>query len=138
MDNEGGNLLLQSDCLSLHEYPNKSRHQEVKLVSKKSALTEWKVLHFKPKMRFEYESIPVPANDKVIINHVLTNQNLCVEEITTRTSFNTLEYEITACTQLNCHKAERELNHWMFLMDVPGDDIYPVPKRPTAIYMASS
>lgn len=127
MDNEGGNLFLQSDRVTLHKSPNKSRHQEVTLVSEPSALTEWKILHLKPKLRFEYEGVPVPANEKIIFNHVVTNQDLCVEEeICIRTSFGTREYEITAHTMLDSHRAEKEQNHWMLVMGVPGDEIYPV------------
>lgn len=130
MDDEGGNLLLQSDRVTLHKSPNKSRHQEVSLVSEPSALTEWKILHFKPKLRFEYEGVPVPANDKIIFNHVVTNQDLCVEEeICIRTAFGSREYEISACTMLDSHRAEKEQNHWMIVMGVPGDDIYPVTSQ---------
>ena len=80
------------------------------------------------------------ANEKVIINHVHTNQNLCVEEeICVRTSFNTREYEITAHTTLDSHKAEKEQNHWMIVMGVPGDNIYPIlDESPTGLESASS
>jgi len=44
----------------------------------------------------------------------------------TRTSFGTREYEITACTMLDSHRAEKEPNHWRIMMGVPGDDICPV------------
>lgn len=127
MDDEGGNLLLQSDRVTLHKSPNRSRHQEVSLVDCPSSLTRWQILHKDPKFRMESEGCPVPANDKVIINHVVTNHNLCVEEeVCQRTSFGTSEYEITAHTMLDSHKAEKEQNHWMIVMGVPGDDIYPV------------
>jgi len=57
----------------------------------------------------------------------VTNQDLCVEEeVMTRTSFGTREYEITACTMLDSHRAEKEPNHWRIMMGVPGDDICPV------------
>ncbi|WAR00557.1 CF161-like protein [Mya arenaria] len=139
MDNEGGNLLLQSDRVTLHKSPNKSRHQEVSLVAEPSSLTEWKILHFKPKLRFEYEGVPVPANEKIIFNHVVTNQDLCVEEeVAIRTSFGTREYEITACTQLDSHRAEKEQNQWMIVMGVPGDDIYPVSQPSCSSQGASS
>jgi len=127
MDNEGGNLYLHSDHVTLHKSPNKSRNQNVSLVAEPSTFTEWKILHLKPKLRFEYEETKVPANEKIIINHVYTNQDLCVEEdICSRTSFGTPEYEITACTKLDSHRAEKEQNHWMITLGVPGDDVYPV------------
>lgn len=79
------------------------------------------------------------ANEKIIFNHVVTNQDLCVEEeICVRTSFGTREYEITACTQLDSHRAEKEQNHWMVVMGVPGDDIYPVSQTSTDCSQASS
>lgn len=69
---------------------------------------------------------------KIIFNHVVTNQDLCVEEeILIRTTFNTREYEITTCTMLDSHRAEKEQNHWMFVMGEPGDVIYPVTEQST-------
>ncbi|KAL4227696.1 hypothetical protein ACF0H5_013131 [Mactra antiquata] len=139
MDNEGGNLYLQSDRVTLHKSPNKSRHQDVCLVSEPSTLTEWKILHIKPKLRLEYEEVPVPANEKIIFNHVYTNQDLCVEEeLCIRTSFGTREYEITACTMLDSHRAEKEQNHWMIIMGVPGDEICPVQNSSSGPSSASS
>jgi len=55
-------LFLQSDRVTLHKSPNKSRHQDVTLVEQPSSLTEWKILHIKPKLRFEYEGVPVPVS----------------------------------------------------------------------------
>lgn len=46
-----------------------------------------------------------------------------------RTSFGTREYEITACTMLDSHRAEKEQNHWMVVMGVPGDDVCPVTNQ---------
>ena len=31
------------------------------------------------------------------------------------------EYEVSGCTQLDSHKAEEDVNHWMMQMSVPGD-----------------
>lgn len=127
LDGEGGNLYLKSDRMTLDKSTTKSRHQEVCLVSEPSYLTEWKILHQKPKLRFEYEGVPVPANDKIIFNHIKTNQDLCVEEaVCARTPFGNREYEITAHTYLDSHRAEMEQNHWMIVMGMPGDDVYPV------------
>ncbi|XP_045156573.1 cilia- and flagella-associated protein 161-like [Mercenaria mercenaria] len=130
LDDEGGNLFLQSDRVTLHKSPNKSRHQELSLVCEVSPKIEWKILHLKPKLRLEYEGIPVTANDKIIFNHVVTNQDLCVEQdICIRTSFGTREYEMSACTMLDSHRAEKEQNHWMFVMGVPGDEVCPVTSQ---------
>lgn len=79
------------------------------------------------------------ANDKVIINHVVTNQDLCVEEeICQRTSFGTREYEITAHTMLDSHRAEKEPNHWMIVMGVPGDNVYPVLEQSSTDLQSAS
>ncbi|KAL3866700.1 hypothetical protein ACJMK2_043981 [Sinanodonta woodiana] len=127
LEGEGGNLLLQSDRANLTKSVNKSRHQDVSLVLNPSFLVEWQVLHFDPRLRMEYEGIPVPANERVIINHRKTNQNLAVEdEFTIRTPFGSREYEITSHTYLDSHRAEKEVNHWMIIMGVPGDPVYPV------------
>ena len=86
-----------------------------------------------------YHSI-FQANEKVIINHVATNNNLNVEEeICVRNSFGNREYEISTHTLLDSHKAEKEPNHWMFVMGVPGDNVYPVLEQsPTDSQSASS
>lgn len=37
-----------------------------------------------------------------------------------RTPFG-LEYEVTTNTVLDCHKAETDVNHWVFVTKLPGD-----------------
>ena len=55
-------LLLQSDRVTLHKTPNRSRHQEVSLVDQPSALTKWQVLHKDPKFRIESQGCYVPVS----------------------------------------------------------------------------
>ncbi|KAJ8304691.1 hypothetical protein KUTeg_018274 [Tegillarca granosa] len=128
---EGGDLYMASDRATIQKSAPRSRHQQVKFVSQPSFLTEWQVLHFNPQVRMEYEGVPVPANAIVIINHRYTNQNLSVEEnFITRTSFGTREYEISCNTYFDSHRAEKDVNHWMIMMGVPGDTVYPVLPEP--------
>lgn len=104
----------------------KSRHSPIYL--RESELTyrnAWKVVPLDPQMRFELEFTPVSANRPLVMLHCMTNMALNVEEVTTRTTFGK-DYEVSAHTCLDTHKCEKETNHWMFLMKVPGDDIKPV------------
>ncbi|XP_069137746.1 cilia- and flagella-associated protein 161-like [Argopecten irradians] len=127
MDGEGGNLYLQSDRATLQKSASQSRHQAVTFVPKPSALTKWRMLYYDPRMRMENEGLPVPANSIVIMCHRVTNQDLAVEEnFQMRTPFGHREYEISAHTFLDSHRAEKDVNRWMVLMGVPGDEIRPV------------
>ncbi|CAC5412269.1 Cilia- and flagella-associated protein 161 [Mytilus coruscus] len=127
LDNEGGSLFVSSDRATTGKSAPKSRHQDVTFVSEPSFLTEFQILHFNPQLRLEYEGIAVPANTKIIFNHKYTNQNLAVEEeFSMRTPYGTREYEISCNTYLDSHRADKEVNHWMIIMGVPGDEIYPV------------
>ena len=69
----------------------------------------------------------------------MTNQDLCVEEeICQRTSFGTREYELSAHTMFDSHKAEKENNHWMIVMGAPGDEIYPVLEQTSTDLQSAS
>ncbi|KAI3371372.1 hypothetical protein L3Q82_023961, partial [Scortum barcoo] len=71
-------LCLTSDLQSFQKCAKKSRLQEVNLDDGCSFLSWWKVVHFDPQERLEYEGLPVPANVKVLIVHCKTNQALAV------------------------------------------------------------
>nr|VZI38023.1 unnamed protein product [Spirometra erinaceieuropaei] len=74
----------------------------------------WKLEHFNPKERLEYEGTPVKAGDKVIIKHIQTNQALSLEpSVLMRNVFGS-DYEVCAKTHFNSHKAEQENNIWHF------------------------
>lgn len=111
---DGGNLYLSSDSLSLQRQAKKSRHQEVLFVPEKSFLCQWHLTSLNPLMRLEMEGRPVPANEKVILVHSKTGQALCIEEAYKVKTMLGYEYEVTATTCLDSHKAEKECNHWIF------------------------
>lgn len=116
----GGELALQSDRATFMKCAKKSRQQEVLLTGSHSFLSAWKVLCFDPQERLETEGLPVPANKKILICHCKTNQCLaCLSDFSFRTPFGR-EYEVTAQTCLNSHKAEISLNHWVFVKDESG------------------
>jgi len=50
----------------------------------------------------------------------------CTQFLFFRTPVGTREFEISAHTYLDSHRAEMDINHWMIVMGVPGDEIYPV------------
>ncbi|CAH3109679.1 unnamed protein product [Porites lobata] len=111
----GGDLKLKSDRTSFNECAKKSRQQLVTLVDNATFMCHWKILCFNPQDRPETEGMPVPANTKIILNHVKTNQNLAaLPEYSFRTPFGR-ECEVVAKTEVDSHKAETPSNHWVFL-----------------------
>ncbi|XP_068693617.1 cilia- and flagella-associated protein 161-like isoform X1 [Montipora foliosa] len=111
----GGELKLMSDRVTFNECAKKSRHQKMTLVENITFMSQWKVLCHDPQLRLETEGMPVPANTKVIINHVKTNQNLAaLSQYSFRTPFGR-ECEVAAKTEVDSHKAETPSNHWVFI-----------------------
>ncbi|XP_054756622.1 cilia- and flagella-associated protein 161-like [Lytechinus pictus] len=118
----GGNLYMQSDRASFHTSAEKSRLQKVTFVEESQSpyLTEWRILPFNPQIRMESEGYEVPVNQKIVFNHCKTNQSLCViSGMTTRTPFGR-DYEVVAHTDLDSHKAEKDVNHWIIKTGHPS------------------
>ncbi|XP_034032460.1 cilia- and flagella-associated protein 161 [Thalassophryne amazonica] len=115
-----GGLCMTSDLRTFQKCAKKSRLQEVNLDNDASFTSWWKIVHFDPQERLEYEGQPVPANVKVVIVHCKTNQALAVLDshiIWTRYGN---EYEVTAHTFLDSHKAEQNNNHWIVCTSDPA------------------
>ncbi|XP_041652436.1 cilia- and flagella-associated protein 161 [Cheilinus undulatus] len=113
-------LYLVSDLQSFQKSAKYSRLQEVSLDKGCSFLSWWKIEHFEPLARLEYAGQPVPANMKVLIKHCKTNQALAVlGDQVLRTTFGN-EYEVTAHTFLDSHKAEKDSNHWILCTSDPA------------------
>ncbi|KAK7491793.1 hypothetical protein BaRGS_00017049 [Batillaria attramentaria] len=124
-----GKMYLSSDKVTFNKCASKSRHQEVSFVPEPSFLTQWRVEHRNPLLRMEYEYEPVEANQELIFVHCKTNQCLAVEQdFRHRTPFGG-EYEISAHTFLDSHKAEEDRNHFMIVEGVPGSSVEPVPEQ---------
>ncbi|XP_035497245.1 cilia- and flagella-associated protein 161 isoform X2 [Scophthalmus maximus] len=98
----------------------KSRLQEVDLVDNASFLSWWKIVHFDPQERLEYEGQPVPANVKVLIIHCKTNKALAVLGDHILWTTYGKEYEVVAHTFLDSHKAEQDENHWVVCTSDPA------------------
>ncbi|XP_045894523.1 cilia- and flagella-associated protein 161 [Micropterus dolomieu] len=113
-------LFLTSDLRSFQKCAKKSRLQEVNLDEGGSFPSWWKIVHFDPQERLEYEGQPVPANVKVLIIHCKTNQALAVLDDQVLWTTYGKEYEVTAHTFLNCHKVEQENNHWILCTSDPA------------------
>ncbi|XP_059191297.1 cilia- and flagella-associated protein 161 [Centropristis striata] len=105
-------LYLTSDLKSFQKCAKKSRLQEVNLENSSSFLSWWKITHFDPQERLEFEGQPVPANVSVLIIHCKTNQALAVLGDHILWTTYGKEYEMTAHTFLDSHKAEQDNNHW--------------------------
>lgn len=118
----GGNLVLQSDRVSFHASAEKSRKQLISFVDEVQSpyLTEWRILCFNPQLRMESEGLPVPANQRIIFNHCKSNEDLCVVSgMSVRTPFGR-EYEVVAHTDLDSHRAEKDVNHWIIKTGEPA------------------
>jgi len=120
-----GESYLSSDRASFQKCAKKSRHNEVSMVIEPSHLTAWTIVPFDPEFRMELQYSTVPANQRIIMNHVKTNNNLCLENYNLRSAFGS-EKEVSTYTDLDSHRAEKESNHWMLVMNVPGDPIMPM------------
>ncbi|KPP66299.1 hypothetical protein Z043_115209 [Scleropages formosus] len=118
----GGQLYLVSDHRTFLRCANRSRLQQVSLTDEESFLTWWQVVYLDPQERLENERLPVPANTKVLVVHCKTNQCLAVLGNHSMWTIYGKEYEVTAHTFLDSHKAEREMNHWIFVTDVRGTE----------------
>ncbi|XP_076590275.1 cilia- and flagella-associated protein 161 isoform X2 [Chaetodon auriga] len=79
-----------------------------------------KIVHFDPQERLEYEDQPVPANVKVLIIHCKTNQALAALGDQVLWTTYGKEYEVTAHTFLDSHKAEQDNNHWILCTSDPA------------------
>ncbi|XP_051580651.1 cilia- and flagella-associated protein 161-like isoform X1 [Myxocyprinus asiaticus] len=114
-----GELYLASDYRTFQKYAKKSRLQELSLVDNNDFLCWWRVIYFDPQERLENEGYPVQVNSKVLISHCKTNQCLAaLGKHILWTPFGK-EYELTAHTFLDSHKAERDVNHWLFVTGHP-------------------
>ncbi|XP_058607525.1 cilia- and flagella-associated protein 161 isoform X2 [Onychostoma macrolepis] len=111
-----GELFLASDRKTFLKCAKKSRLQELSLVEECDFLCWWKVIYFDPQARLENEGYPVQVNSKVLISHCKTNQ--CLAALGNHILWTPFgkEYELSAHTFLDSHKAERDNNHWLFFM----------------------
>eukprot|EP00731_Ephydatia_muelleri_P016538 Em0009g962a len=118
LPDEGGQLNLQSDRATFMKHSHYTREQEITLEDEVTYNSAWNILCFKQEDRLETEGTPVPVNSRVFINHCKTNQDLAVHtDFCPRTPYGR-EYELTACTKYDIHKAEDPINHFMI---VTGD-----------------
>ncbi|XP_060932539.1 cilia- and flagella-associated protein 161-like [Limanda limanda] len=126
-------LYLTSDIKSFQKCAKISRLQEVTLEEEVSFLSWWKVVHFDPQERLEYEGQPVPADVKVVIRHCKTNQALAVMGDHMLWTLYGKEYEVTAHTFLDSHKAEEDKNHWILCNPDPaGSELVPLDQPESA------
>ncbi|XP_078533872.1 cilia- and flagella-associated protein 161-like [Lissotriton helveticus] len=129
-DDFTGHLYLASDQKTFVKCARKFRMQEVFLTAEPSYLTCWQTSYFDPQMRMEFEGEPVPANIKLLIIHSKTNQYLAVlRKCVSLTCFEK-EYEATARTFLDAHKAEETVNHWIIITGDPGNEKLCMFTRP--------
>lgn len=115
-------LYLTSDIRSFQKCAKMSRLQEVNLETEGSFLSWWKIVHYDPQERLEFEGQTVPANTKVLVVHCKTNQALAVLGDQVLWTTYGKEYELTAHTFLDSHKAEEDKNHWLLCTADPAQE----------------
>ncbi|XP_036006041.1 cilia- and flagella-associated protein 161 [Fundulus heteroclitus] len=126
-------LYLTSDLQSFQKRSKMSGFQEVYLDDSMCFLSWWKIVYFDPQERLEYEGQPVPANEKVLIVHCKTNQALAALGDQPLWTAYGKEYEVTAHTFLDSHKAEEQVNHWILCTsDPPGEGLVALRQEETA------
>ncbi|XP_053742581.1 cilia- and flagella-associated protein 161 [Synchiropus splendidus] len=108
-----GGLYLKSHLRSFQKCAKVSRLQEVNLEDAATFESWWKIVYFDPQERLEFEGLPVPANERVLVVHCKTNQALAVVENHSLWTVFGRESEVVAHTFLDSHKAERDNNHWL-------------------------
>ncbi|XP_067245281.1 cilia- and flagella-associated protein 161 [Chanodichthys erythropterus] len=116
-----GELFLASDHRTFLKCAKKSRLQELSLVEEFDFLCWWKVIYFDPQERLENEGYPVQVNSIILISHCKTNQ--CLAALGNHILWTPFgkEYELTAHTFLDSHKAEQDNNHWLFFTAHPAN-----------------
>ncbi|XP_031564517.1 cilia- and flagella-associated protein 161-like [Actinia tenebrosa] len=127
----GGELKVHSDRVSFNRAAKKSRKQEVNLTENTSFTAHWNFLCFNPQERLESDGMPVPANQRILVNHCKTNQHLaCMPEFSSRTPFGR-EFEVASHTFFDSHRAEKPVNHWVVLTRMVEDaaEQYEVEKE---------
>ncbi|XP_053742580.1 cilia- and flagella-associated protein 161-like isoform X3 [Synchiropus splendidus] len=117
-----GGLYLTSEPRSFHKSAKLSRLQEVNLESELTFESWWKVVFFDPEERMEFEGRPVPANVRVVIVHCKTNQALAVLGNFVQATIYGNEFEVTAHSFLDCHRTERDNNHWIVCTGDPSGE----------------
>ncbi|XP_076444002.1 cilia- and flagella-associated protein 161-like [Babylonia areolata] len=124
-----GQLYLCSDRVAFNKRAVKSKHQLVFFSPHPSYLGHWMLVHKNPRLRLEYEHLPVEANEKCALVHCKTNNCLAVEDFGVHTPFGR-ELEVAAHTYLDSHRVEKDNNQWVLLLAVPGSRAQPVPYQP--------
>jgi len=116
-----GNMKLWSDHIHFNQKSKKSKSQLVRLLEDVSYLSVWNVLTLNHNQRLECEGLPVPANSKLVLHHCKTGQKLALmDQFKLRTPFGQ-DFEVSAQTTLNPHRAEVDQNHWVLVTGNPGD-----------------
>lgn len=114
LDKLGSQLYLFSDNVGFNNAAKKSRHQAVSFTSKEDFRTYWRAEYFNPQERFDRLGEPVKTNEKLILIHQKTGHALAVEEKFPMKNLFGREFEVSTRTFLNDHRAEMDVNHWVF------------------------
>ncbi|KAM4749025.1 cilia- and flagella-associated protein 161 [Rhinophrynus dorsalis] len=123
-------LYLTSDQKTFLKSSKKSYLQEVSLTDQPSYQTYWQIVYLDPQLRLEHEGLPVLANTKLLIVHSKTNQCLAVLRKYVLWTLFGKDYEVTAHTYLNGHKAEENENHWIIVTGNPSEEVGSMFDRP--------
>ncbi|PFH36712.1 EF hand family protein [Besnoitia besnoiti] len=106
VNGEGSDRFLHSELISPTASAKISNFQQVLFCPAPSANAEWKIFHVDPRIRFETEGSPVPANAPVVIKHARTGQMLASSPRMKYINDFGVEYEVYCKSYLRTNKTQ--------------------------------
>jgi len=110
-------MYLTSERVSFASYAKHSRNQQMGMTATADANCIFRAQAHNPQMRLELDGAPVSVfPTKVVINHIMTNRNLCsMKDHTQVLSHFGVEYEVSCGILLGTHREELPPNHWFIV-----------------------
>ncbi|PHJ24459.1 ef hand family protein [Cystoisospora suis] len=106
LENGSHERYLHSEILSPFACAKFSRCQQVLFVPTTSGTTLWKIIHVDPRIRFETEGSPIPANASVVIKHVQTDHMLASSKTASYSNDFGVEFEVHCKSYLTPNKTQ--------------------------------
>lgn len=111
---EDAPMYLTSERVSFTSFAKHSRNQQMGMTETADANCIFRASAYDPQLRLEMEGSPVHLfPNKVVINHIMTNRNLCsLDNHTQVVSPFGVEFEVSCALVLGTHREELAPNHW--------------------------
>lgn len=106
---DGCPLFVQCECSTMYTFGS---HLSLRLSANADIYCRFKMLHWKPSVRDETLGTPFPPNERIIIQHTASGQNLAVEPNKWMATFFRPECAVSVNTYRDTHRMETEENMW--------------------------